>query len=107
MLLTETTQHHTSLIAHRPFRQSGSRGGCVPADNCDAAAHDFYGDAVAVRLSSFSEDTPGPDDTADADLEDAARAEREYVKERLREELQREPTEEEVDQWLREHTEGY
>jgi DNA-directed RNA polymerase specialized sigma subunit len=29
------------------------------------------------------------------------------VRQRLREELQREPTDEEVDQWLRRHTEGY
>lgn len=40
-------------------------------------------------------------------LEDAARGEREYVRGRLREELGREPSEEEMDEWLREHTEGY
>ena len=44
---------------------------------------------------------------ADAELEDAARSERSYVRERLREELKREPTEQEVDEWLRQHTEGY
>jgi hypothetical protein len=44
----------------------------------------------------------------DADgLEDAARSEREYVSRRLREELGREPTEQELDDWLRQHTEGY
>jgi hypothetical protein len=40
-------------------------------------------------------------------LDDAARNEREYVQERLREELKREPTEGEIDEWLRQHTEGY
>lgn len=40
-------------------------------------------------------------------LEDAARDEREYVRGRLREELGREPSEEEVSEWLRQHTEGY
>ena len=40
-------------------------------------------------------------------LEDAGRDERDYVRGRLREELGREPTEEEIDEWLREHTEGY
>lgn len=40
-------------------------------------------------------------------LEDAARREREYVRGRLREELGREPTEEELSEWLRRHTEGY
>lgn len=43
----------------------------------------------------------------DAELEEAARREREYVRERLREELGREPTQEEADEWLRQHTEGY
>jgi hypothetical protein len=46
-------------------------------------------------------------DDSNAPLEDAARNEREYVQERLREELKREPTEGEVDEWLRQHTEGY
>jgi hypothetical protein len=36
-----------------------------------------------------------------------ARGEREYVRERLREELGREPAQEELDEWLRRHTEGY
>lgn len=40
-------------------------------------------------------------------LEDAGRDEREYVRERLRGELDREPTEEEINDWLRKHTEGY
>jgi sulfite reductase alpha subunit-like flavoprotein len=54
----------------------------------------------------FSTKNPEPED-ADAELEDAARSERSYVRERLREELKREPTEQEVDEWLRQHTEGY
>lgn len=40
-------------------------------------------------------------------LSDAARAEHEFLHERLRQELGREPTEEELDDWLRQHTEGY
>jgi hypothetical protein len=40
-------------------------------------------------------------------LEDAARDEREYVRERLRQELERDPTEDEINDWLRKHTEGY
>jgi hypothetical protein len=43
----------------------------------------------------------------EAPLEDAAQGEREYVRERLREEFKREPTERELDEWLRQHTEGY
>ena len=40
-------------------------------------------------------------------LGDAARAEHEFLHERVRQELGREPTEEELDEWLRQHTEGY
>lgn len=43
----------------------------------------------------------------DAPLEDAGRNEWEYVRRRLREELGREPDEQEIDEWLRQHTEGY
>ncbi|HEY0100217.1 MAG TPA: hypothetical protein VGB76_14805 [Pyrinomonadaceae bacterium] len=47
------------------------------------------------------------DDGGDATLEDVAEREHEYLRTRLREELQREPTEEELDEWLRKHTEGH
>jgi hypothetical protein len=40
-------------------------------------------------------------------LADAARDEREVAAKRLRDELGRDPNEEEVDEWLRRHTEGY
>ena len=43
----------------------------------------------------------------DATLEEAAAREHDYLRRRLRDELQREPTEEELNEWLREHTEGY
>jgi hypothetical protein len=60
-----------------------------------------------VFASASSEGGAEPDEGGDAPLEDAARGEREYVRRRLREELQREPTEGELDEWLRQHTEGY
>ena len=40
-------------------------------------------------------------------LADAAHDERRVAAERLREELGRYPSDEEVDEWLRRHTEGY
>jgi hypothetical protein len=40
-------------------------------------------------------------------LEDAARDEREVAAARLGEELGRDPSDEEIDEWLRRHTEGY
>jgi len=41
------------------------------------------------------------------DLTDVARDEREFVKQNLEEKLGREPSEDEVNDWLREHTESY
>ena len=57
----------------------------------------------------FAGDVPQPPDDGgeDTSLEDLGRAEREYVRGRLRAELGRAPTDEEIDEWLREHTEGY
>jgi len=40
-------------------------------------------------------------------LEDVAQTEHDYLHQRLREDLGREPTEAELDDWLRQHTEGY
>jgi DNA-directed RNA polymerase specialized sigma subunit len=40
-------------------------------------------------------------------LEDAARDSQEVARAGLREELGREPNDEEIDEWLREHTESY
>ncbi|HYO64177.1 MAG TPA: hypothetical protein VER08_11145 [Pyrinomonadaceae bacterium] len=49
----------------------------------------------------------GQPEGANTGLEDAARDEREYLRERLRSELGRQPTEQELNEWLRRHTEGY
>lgn len=44
---------------------------------------------------------------ASPELEEVFETEHQYLHQRLREELGREPTEEELDEWLRQHTEGY
>jgi DNA-directed RNA polymerase specialized sigma subunit len=41
------------------------------------------------------------------ELSEVAKNEHEYLHERLRQELGREPSEEELSEWLRQHTEGY
>ena len=41
------------------------------------------------------------------DLSEAATEEERFVREKLTEELGREPTRDEIDDWLREHTESY
>ncbi len=44
---------------------------------------------------------------ADNSLEDAVKDEHDYARGRLREELKRDPTEDEINEWLRQQTEGY
>jgi len=44
---------------------------------------------------------------ASNELKQVAREEEEFIKQTLKENLGREPTEDEVSEWLREHTEGY
>ena len=59
--------------------------------------------AAASEADSESTGDGGDDIT----LEETAERERDYLRRRLRDELQREPTEDELNEWLREHTEGY
>jgi hypothetical protein len=54
-----------------------------------------------------AEDNSEMGEGGDATLEDVAEREQDYLRGRLRDELQREPTDEELNEWLREHTEGY
>ena len=56
-------------------------------------------------MSSDENDIEGNDESSE--LENAARAEQEFLQQRLREELGREASAEELDEWLRQHTEGY
>jgi hypothetical protein len=97
------TQGHSSSTDHGLFTPGRSQWRDAPAY---FAVREICHDVVASPTVSSSGETPDEQDTG-TPLEDAARAEREYVRQRLREELQREPTEEEVDEWLRQHTEGY
>jgi hypothetical protein len=63
------------------------------------------GRTAALPLGATA-DAPDGDD-ADNSLDEAARVEQDYLRQRLRDELGREPTDEELNEWLREHTEGY
>ncbi len=65
--------------------------------------------ASGAALPEFASSTEDDSEPVDVDngLEEAARTEQDYLRQRLREELQREPTEQELDEWLRRHTEGY
>jgi hypothetical protein len=68
------------------------------------------GGADESRRRNFDATEENPETTGgggDGSLEETAEREREYLRGRVREELGREPTEEELDEWLRAHTEGH
>jgi hypothetical protein len=62
--------------------------------------------ARATPLYVANDSLPNTED-ADGSLEEVARREEDYLRERLRGELGRDPSEQELREWLREHTEGY
>ena len=103
MMLPEIRQSRSSPTDHGLFSPGRSLWKDAPAY---FAVPELRHEEAASCITSSTGETSDEKDT-DTPLEDAARAEREYVRQRLREELQREPTEEEVDEWLRQHTEGY
>lgn len=69
----------------------------------------FIDEAVETRhLQTASLFNPNEkEEGGNNSLEDAVEDEQEYLRERLRDELKREPTEAELDEWQRRHTEGY
>jgi len=58
-------------------------------------------------MSAKANDEPADAPRTDESLAQTARKERDYLRARLRAELGREPSDDELDEWLREHTEGY
>jgi hypothetical protein len=55
----------------------------------------------------MSSEKQQPETEGSGELNEVVRKENEFLTERLRKELGREPTSEELDEWLRQHTEGY
>jgi hypothetical protein len=55
----------------------------------------------------MSSEDQQPETKESSELADVVRVENEFLQERLRNDLGREPTPEELDEWLRQHTEGY
>ena len=62
---------------------------------------------VRVMATEEKGNSEAPANESEEKLDDVARTEHEYLHQRLRDELGREPTEAELDEWLRQHTEGY
>ena len=88
-----------------PEANAVSRTGRPPSLN-HAGRADAHGE-VGAPAPLAADGSPDPVDGRDGTLDEVARREREEMRPRLRDELGREPTEEELDEWLRRHTEGY
>jgi hypothetical protein len=69
-----------------------------------AGADDAAGDDGPAR---GTEGTRPGEGEAGPPLEEVSRREEDYVRQRLRGELGRDPTDAELSEWLRQHTEGY
>ena len=91
------TGYHDSILIEESLESY--RAGFVRRELNDDDAHTVWASAPDEE-ASISE-APG---TA---LDEMVRKEQEYLRQRLRDELKREPTEEELNEWLRQHTEGY
>ena len=90
----------------------GNREGCeqIPLQEKAISVSKLMADTpyeMAARQSFFSSEESSEPEQGNNSLDEAAKMEREYVRRRLRDEMGREPSEEEVDEWLRRHTEGY
>jgi hypothetical protein len=92
-------------------RTPGPDAGAVLQGSCPAGLLPGAGGGAPggeePSLVAAEDQTPDEADGAGGTLDEVARREREDMRPRLRDELGREPTEEELDEWLRRHTEGY
>jgi len=77
----------------------------ITGEDCNLAIETSLATAE-IRVMTLEEED-NKHSNQNAKLEDVAATEHEYLHERLRQDLGREPTEAELDEWLRQHTEGY
>jgi hypothetical protein len=97
-------QPTTPRVLTRPEAHAVNRGGYPPGFLNESPPAPRSGGA---RRRFDAGQSPDEADGAGGTLDEVARREREAMRPRLRDELGREPTEEELDEWLRRHTEGY
>jgi hypothetical protein len=101
--MLQQKQAHLSSRGNHGFMLTLDKG---RAASSGFGSYRFSRNVASKRFDAMPEEVPAPDEL-ETPLDDAAQSERAYVRERLREELKREPTETELDEWLRQHTEGY
>ena len=90
------------------FFESGDRRRLViRGEESNLAIEMSLATAEVHVMALNDEENKGAEDETATKLQDVAEDEHQYLHQRLRAELGREPTETELDEWLRQHTEGY
>jgi hypothetical protein len=93
------------------FADGARRRLIIAAEDNSLAVETSLASGEVLVMSLASEEANDANDGNDGDngveLRGVAKSEHEYLHQRLREELGRDPTETELDEWLRQHTEGY
>ena len=90
------------------FSSSGERRRFVIAGEEESLAIETALATGEIKVMALSDEEKRDEEgKTDNKLNDVAESEHEYLHQRLRDELGREPTEPELDEWLRQHTEGY
>jgi hypothetical protein len=94
-------------IADVSFYEAGERRRFVITGEEGGLVIEMSIGTAEVKVMTLNENESKGAESEDNKLEDVAENEHQYLHERLRAELGREPTETELDEWLRQHTEGY
>jgi hypothetical protein len=97
------------LIKEVGLFASGERRRLIITGEENSLAIEMSLATAEVKVMTFEDEENQDANVPEAgdNLEHVAQTEHEYLHQRLQEDLGREPTEEELDEWLRQHTEGY
>jgi hypothetical protein len=106
-LITQTQRH--CQIQDVSFLTAGDRRRFIITCEAGALAIEtsLANREIQVMTLEDEQNQETVDPQVEGKLEDVAESEHDYLHQRLREDLGREPTEAELDEWLRQHTEGY
>jgi hypothetical protein len=106
-LMTRTLRH--CQIKDVSFLAAGDRRRFVLTCEVGALAIETSLANCEIQVMTLEDEQKQDEDNSltEGKLEEVAEREHEYLHQRLREDLGREPTEAELDEWLRQHTEGY
>jgi hypothetical protein len=104
---TQALSGHCQITDVGFFESGDRRRLVIRGEESNLAIEMSLATAEIHVMALNDEENKGAEDETATKLQDVAEAEHQYLHQRLRAELGREPTETELDEWLRQHTEGY